>query len=114
MPSEAGKQALRDILFHIDPAAHFARDMDYRAFRADVRTTYAVTRSLEIISEASRRSSGSLKTRHPTIPWKPMAEAGNIYRHDYEDVSARFVWETLQAHLPSPRIVAEAELGLSD
>jgi uncharacterized protein with HEPN domain len=46
-----------------------------------------VTRCLEIISEASRRLPDGLKARHPAIAWKEMAGAGNIYRHDYEDVA---------------------------
>ena len=35
--------------------AHFAAGFDAETFRADLRTVYAVTRCLEIISEASRR-----------------------------------------------------------
>src|SRR5215207_4329882 len=58
-----------------------------------MRTIYAVTRCLEIISEASRRLPEELKARHPSIAWKQMAGAGNVYRHDYEDVAARYVWD---------------------
>jgi uncharacterized protein with HEPN domain len=29
-----------------------------------------------------------MKARHPAIGWKQMAAAGNVYRHDYEDVAA--------------------------
>jgi uncharacterized protein with HEPN domain len=54
-----------------------------------------VTRRLEIISEASRRLPDALKERHPAIQRKNMAAAENIYRHDYEDVAAREVWDTL-------------------
>ena len=71
---------------------------------------YAVTRCLEIISEASRRLPNDLKTRHPAIGWKQMAGAGNIYRHDYEDVAAEFVWETVERALPPLRAAIEAEL----
>jgi uncharacterized protein with HEPN domain len=39
--------------------------------------------------------------RHPSIAWKEMAAAGNVYRHDYEDVAASFVWVTVQDHLPA-------------
>jgi uncharacterized protein with HEPN domain len=70
----------------------------------------AVTRCLEIISEASRRLSDGLKARHPGIAWKQMASAGNIYRHDYEDVAARRVWYTVQIALASLRAVIEQEL----
>jgi uncharacterized protein with HEPN domain len=46
---------------------------------------YALTRCLEIISEASRRLSDEQKARHPEIAWREMAGAGNMYRHDYRD-----------------------------
>jgi uncharacterized protein with HEPN domain len=71
---------------------------------------YAVTRCLEIISEASRRLPEQLKARHPAIGWKQMACAGNVYRHDYEDVAAEFVWETVVRALPPLRNVIESEL----
>jgi uncharacterized protein with HEPN domain len=51
-----------------------------------------------------------LKARHPLIVWKQMAGAGNIYRHDYEDVAARCVWDTVQLALPDLRRVIEHEL----
>jgi uncharacterized protein with HEPN domain len=40
-----------------------------------------------------------------------MAGAGNVYRHDYEDVAAQFVWDTVQRDLPPLRAVVEQELG---
>ena len=84
---------------------------DYEAFVADPRTVYAVTRCLEIISEASRRLPDDLKARHPSIAWKDMAGAGNIYRHDYEDVAAQHVWDAVQIDLPPLRVVIERELA---
>jgi uncharacterized protein with HEPN domain len=53
--------------------------------RDDLQALYAIIRSLEIISEASRRLSDELKARHAGIPWREMAAAGNFYRHNYED-----------------------------
>ncbi len=41
-----------------------------------------------------------------------MAGAGNVYRHDYEDVAANFVWDTVQIALPPLRAVIEQELRL--
>jgi uncharacterized protein with HEPN domain len=111
MPSYAATAALRDIAYHIDLAVRFAAGFDYEAFRADLRTVYAVTRCLEIVSEASRRLPDDLKARHPSIAWKDMAGAGNIYRHDYEDVAVQQVWDTVQIDLPPLRAVIEHELA---
>lgn len=111
MPSDRTDGTLRDILHHIDLATEFAGGLDREAFAADQRTVYAVTRCLEIISEASRRLSEELKARHPAIAWRQMAAAGNVYRHNYEDVAAHLVWETVQQALPPLRAVVEAELA---
>ncbi len=82
-------------------------------FKADLRAFYAVTRCLEIISEASRRLPNEVKARHPMISWKQMADAGNVYRHDYEDVAAQLVWDTVQQSLPSLKVVIVAEIRSS-
>jgi uncharacterized protein with HEPN domain len=111
MPSRGAQTALRDILYHIDLATEFAAGFDRDKFKEDLRTVYAVTRCLEIISEASRRLPEALKARHPAIAWKQMAGAGNVYRHDYEDVAAQFVWDTVQRALPSLREVIEREIS---
>jgi uncharacterized protein with HEPN domain len=110
MPSRAADTALRDILHHIELAANFSAEFDRASFKHDTKTVYAVTRCLEIISEASRRLPDEMKARHPAIGWKQMAGAGNVYRHDYEDVAAEFVWETVKRALPLLRAVIESEL----
>jgi uncharacterized protein with HEPN domain len=110
MPSRSLDTALRDILHHIDLAVNFSIDLDRASFKQDIKTVYAVTRCLEIISEASRRLPDEMKARHVAIGWKQMAGAGNIYRHDYEDVAAELVWETVQRALPPLRAAIEVEL----
>ncbi|HEV3184133.1 MAG TPA: HepT-like ribonuclease domain-containing protein [Xanthobacteraceae bacterium] len=111
MPSDAEQAVLRDILHHLDLVQQFTQGEDYEAFHADTLRVYATTRCLEIISEASRRLSDELKARHPAIAWKEMAGAGNVYRHDYEDVATRRVWDTVQLALPPLRIVILAEIS---
>ena len=95
MPSDPAAVVLRDMEHHINLAIQFTQGLSYEVFRDDTRTVYAVTRCLEIISEASRRIPAETKARYPAIAWKDMAGAGNIYRHDYEDVAARLVWDSL-------------------
>jgi uncharacterized protein with HEPN domain len=110
MPSERTDGVLRDILHHIDLAAQFVEGFGRDTFKVDMRAVYAVTRCFEIISEASRRLPIELKNRHPAISWKQMAGAGNVYRHDYEDVAAQFVWDTVQHALPPLRVIIEEEI----
>jgi predicted nucleotidyltransferase len=86
-----------DIMIEIDPDAHIGV-WGYAGLKE------YVTRRLEVISEASRRLPEELKARHPSIPWRAMGAAGNIYRHEYEDVAVRGVWDTLGHHLPPLRM----------
>jgi uncharacterized protein with HEPN domain len=111
MPFDTALNTLRDIIHHIDLATRFVSGHDRASFADDVRTLYAVTRCLEVISEASRRLPSDLKARHPSIAWRQMAGAGNVYRHDYEDVAAQYVWDTVQLALPPLRVVIEQELA---
>jgi len=60
--------------------------MDINAFRTNRRTIYAVTRALEIISEATRRLPVDLKGRPAVLDWPAIAAAGKVYRHEYETV----------------------------
>jgi len=63
------------------------------------------------ISEASRRLPDDMKARHPAIPWKAIAGAGNTYRHNYEDVSQHEVWLTVTRDLLPLLAVIERELS---
>ena len=105
MLSESERDSLSDMLFNIDLAISFAQGFDYERFLADTRTFYAITRCLEIISEASRRLSPEMKARHPAIPWRKVS-----YRHDYEQVAHRLVWGTVHESLPALRAAIDQEL----
>jgi uncharacterized protein with HEPN domain len=114
MRSDSAIAALRDLAHHIDLALSFTAGFDYEAFVGDARTVYAVTRCLEITSEASWRLPDNLKARHPSIAWRDVAGAGNIYRHDYEDVAEQHVWDTVQIDLPPLRAAITQELAVLD
>lgn len=87
MRSDAGRDALTHIGYYVDLIATFVDGFDFQRFAADPRTFHAVTRCLEINSEASRRLPADVKARHQSIPWRQMADAGNKYRHETEIVS---------------------------
>ena len=110
MLSETDREALEDIRDNIARAFQFVDGLDLEGFLTDMKSFYAATRCLEIISEASRCLSPTFKDRCPEIPWKAVAGSGNIYRHNYEDVMERRVWKTIHDALPPLQVVAETEL----
>ncbi len=84
MASKNSAQRLHDIQYNIDVIGAFITGISFEQFGADLKTAYAVTPALAIISEASRRLPDILKERHTQIPWAEIAAAGNAYRHEYE------------------------------
>ena len=92
---------LQDITEAIESIEGFITGLDFGQFLADARTGYAVRYALLVISEASRRLPADLKARHPEIPWRNVADLGNVFRHEYHRVSDVAVWRTVTEHLPA-------------
>lgn len=110
MPSDPTKSALLDIRDNIYSAREFVAGLDESAFLASRLHFYAVTRALEIISEASRRLPDQIRGRHPNIPWRDIRDSGNVYRHHYDNVAQVRVWDTVHRHLAPLLRVVEAEI----
>lgn len=102
---------LQDILDNIRLAREFIAGLSFEEFQKDRRTSYAIVRCLEIISEASRSLPNDLKLRHPEIPWTEIAGAGSVYRHGYHVVRDDLIWKAVQERLEVLRIVVEEELA---
>jgi uncharacterized protein with HEPN domain len=109
--SNRAQLALFDIRDNIQLARQFAADMSQEAFVADRRTFYAVARCLEIISEAARRLPPTVRNRHAELPWRAIMGAGNVYRHDYDNVAEDIIWRTVHEHLAPLLAVVEAEIA---
>ena len=55
-----------------------------------------------------------MRERHPQLPWRAIMGAGNMCRHDYDNVVQELVWRTLQDSLGPLLVVVESEIaGLS-
>jgi len=113
MLSDRVRLALSDIRDNTRLAQDFLAGMSPDAFAADRRTFYAVTRCLEIISEVARRLPASVRNRHPELPWRAIMGAGNIYRHDYDNIVERIVWRTVTHDLAPLLAFVECELAVA-
>ena len=67
--------------------------------RADRQTRQIVERNLEIISEASRHLPESCTAREASIPWRRIADFGNVFRHAYNRVELSALWRICQEDL---------------
>lgn len=109
MPSERDTDRLIDIRDHIALARQFV-GASHDDFVRDKTSVLAVTRCLEIVSEASRHLDRNWKTAHAEVPWAQIAAAGNVYRHDDPPVHPQRVWHTVQNALPMLAAIVDAEL----
>ncbi len=74
--------------------------MTFEEFARDRKTSRAVERCLQIVSEASRHVPKSVQADYPEIPWRKVIDSGNVFRHAYHTVSHRIVWDTVRDDLP--------------
>jgi len=83
---------LRHMLENIERIRGWTDGLAMENYRRDVMLRDAVERCLERISEASRRLPADLKASQPQIPWRKVADIGNVLRHEYQDVADSEVW----------------------
>ena len=110
MPSDRVRSGLVDIRDNIGWARDFIAGLTFEAFSGSRLHFYAVTRALEIISEASRKLPQEMLDRHPDIPWRAVRDVGNLYRHSYDNVAETYVWATVRDHLQPLLSAVLAEL----
>lgn len=110
--SERSRGALEDIRENARLCLEFTADMDFPTFAADKKTYYAAVRCLEIISEATRKLDTAILNRHQIIPWHLIRSSGNIYRHEYNDISESLVWGTITSGLAALLQACESELSI--
>ena len=67
----------------------------------------AVLRNFEIIGEATKGLSDSIKGRRPDIPWREIAGFRDVLIHNYMGVNLKRVWNVIQQNLPSLRQAIE-------
>ena len=84
--------------------------MDLGSFTQDRKTTNAVERCLERISEAARKPGDVAETLCPEIPWPQLRAVGNLLRHEYDAVDAARVWFMIEADLTPLKAAVQAAL----
>lgn len=91
---------LADIADAIAGIEKTVTSVTFETFQVDWQVGRAVERGLEIISEASRRIPDEVKQREAEIPWRQIADIGNVLRHDYQRINPKIVWNIVHEYLP--------------
>jgi uncharacterized protein with HEPN domain len=101
---------LRHMLDAIADVQIYTESKSFDDYLADHMRRHAVERCLEIVSEASRYVPREAKARHTGIPWRGVADFGNVLRHDYPNVKDRRVWEIVTDDLAPLKVAVETIL----
>ncbi len=72
----------------------------YDEFMAASHWQDATMRQLEIIGEATKRLSPSLRRQNEKMPWRRVAGLRDVLIHQYMGVDIAAVWEITQKDLP--------------
>jgi uncharacterized protein with HEPN domain len=87
---------VRDAIQHIVDYTGAGKEI----FFSDRKTQDAVVRNLEIIGEAIKRVSVTMKEAHTDIAWKPIGGMRDKLIHDYFGVNLQLVWDVVVRDLP--------------
>ena len=81
MPSRTAER-LRHIRDAIATIQEFIRGRNFSDYSRDRMLRDAVERNVERLSEAVRHLPAELTARRPDIPWRQIADIGNVLRHE--------------------------------
>lgn len=113
MPRRAALRA-GDILATIHRIEDLLAGRSLADLDADRHLSAALERYLEILSEATRHLPEPIKARHPEIPWRRIADLGNVLRHVYHRADIAVLLEICVRDIPAlkallPRLIADVE-----
>ena len=89
----------------------YVAGVDKVSFISNKMMQDAILRQIEIIGEASNHISEELQEKHPEAPWFEMRAMRNKIVHDYMEINADIIWDTVQNDLPALKPVIKSILG---
>jgi len=91
---------IRHILDEVRHIAAFMKDKNIEDLRTNIMLDRAVTRSLEIMGEASRKISKEYKKKYPSLPWREMSDTRNRIIHFYFGIDHEVIMDIVTNELP--------------
>jgi uncharacterized protein with HEPN domain len=113
MVSHDSQLYLAQMLDNIERIRLWTSGHTLETYRANLMLRDAVERCLERISEASRRLPEEVRATQPHIPWRKVADVGNVLRHEYDDVADAEVWRIVVDNLSTLRSAIQSMIDES-
>lgn len=96
------REKLQDILEAIERINRYA-GRGRQAFEQNELIQTWFTQNLQVIGEASRSLSSTIRDQHPEVPWSKIIGMRNILAHNYFEIDLDIVWLAVEQELPSLR-----------
>lgn len=100
LPEERDRGALLDMLDQCSGISASVEGKSFPLYCADDNLRYAIERRIEILGEAAKHLSDSVRKNHPEIPWQKLVAIRNILAHEYGEVEDEIIWRVTQTHIP--------------
>jgi uncharacterized protein with HEPN domain len=100
MPERGDKEFMLDMIEAIKRIELYTKELSYQDFLQKMETQDAVVRNYEIIGEAVKNLSKTLKAKYKDIQWKEIAGMRDKVIHFYFGVNWDIVWRTAKDNLP--------------
>ncbi len=71
---------------------------------------FAVSRAIEIIGEAVKRISDSVRSQYPGVPWRDIAGMWDKLIHDYFNTDVDIIWKAVQEDVPQLKVLISGVL----
>lgn len=108
------KGRLEDIRHYSEIAESIVKGMSYDDFVKDVKSYYAVMKTVEIVGEAAYMLTKEFKEAHSETPWDIIQGMRHILVHGYANVNASTLYETTVNNIPELRKQVEKYLEDTD
>ena len=101
---------IRDAIVRIEDYAKVGKD----EFLSKSHWQDAIIRQLEVIGEASKHLSPSLRSQAPEIPWRRICGLRDVLIHNYIGVDLEAVWVIVESAIPPLKMAVASLLKLAD
>jgi len=90
----------QQILAYAEEAVEISQGKNRQDLNKERLLNLALTRLLEMLSEAANRVPEGTRTKYPDLPWLQMIAARNRLIHGYDSVDFDILWAIIKNDLP--------------
>lgn len=91
---------INDILEYMERAENHIKNLSFEDFLKEDKTCDAVIRCIEVIGEAVKNISDTIRNKYPLIPWRDIAGMRDKIIHAYFAVDFETVWLVVKEEIP--------------